>query len=284
MSDARISPTAHFTATVWARNGLAHPALVAAASPWLFRGAGLLLGPLSRLTGSPSVEATLLHRHHGIDRILTRVIEDEGLRQVVEVPGGLASRGARFVARYPDLLYVEGDLPGMAEHKRRAFARAGYRQPRHRVVDLDLLATDGPLCLEAAVGPDFDPTAPTALITEGLLYYFQPPAVRAVLQRASAFLRRSQAGHFFADLALGGPDQDPLVRAFLLSVSVVARGRVQAHFDGTAGALAALQHTGFTQAQVLPALGDALGRGDPQQKARIHLIDAAVYRSEPAHR
>ena len=273
MSSSRISPTAHYTAWVWARNGLSHPALAAAVNPWLFRAGELVLRPISALTRSPSVEAALLQRHHGIDTLLERAITQHGVRQVVEVPGGLASRGRRFVARHPDLVYVEGDLPGMAARKQAALASDPH--PRHHVVALDLLAEDGPMSLETTAGALLDPTVPTAFVTEGLLYYLAPPLLDRAIRRTASFLAGFPDGHYFADLAIRG-EGSPLVAGFLGLVSVVARGRVRAHFHGSADAVEQLRARGFDSAQVLPAVSDPEAGPAPGEVFRVHLLRGRV--------
>lgn len=281
MASDRVSPTAHYTAHVWARNGLAHPALAQAVNPWLFRAGELVLRPLSLLTGSPTAEAALLQRHHGIDALLTAAIEGEGVTQVVEVPGGLASRGRRMVERYPHLTYVEGDLPGMAARKRRALA--GSPHPRHHVVDVDLLADHGPRSLEAATAPHLQPGAPTAFITEGLLYYLSPPLRDRALARTAAFLGGFSSGRYLADLAVGG-EGGPLVVGFLALVSVVARGRVQAHWRGVDEAAGALRALGFSAARLLPATADPDAGPAPGEVTRVHLIDARTTAAAPPAR
>src|SRR3989440_11894372 len=94
-SDA-ISPTAHYTAYVWARNGLSHPALSTAEGRVLFES----LRPLMIATGAlrgVSLEAYLLARHRAIDALLERAIERGDVSQVIEVACGLSPRGWRFV-------------------------------------------------------------------------------------------------------------------------------------------------------------------------------------------
>src|SRR3954469_16681106 len=123
-SDA-ISPTAHYTGAVWARNGLSHPALETLEGRFMVestRPAELGL----RLIGAPRIEAFLLARHRIIDRLLGEAIADGRVGQVVEIAAGMSPRGWRFTRDHGDAItYVEADLPGMAARKRRALERAG---------------------------------------------------------------------------------------------------------------------------------------------------------------
>ena len=132
-SDA-ISPTAHYTGWIWARNGLSHRELETAEGRALFE----LVRPamvLSSALGSGTLEEYLIARHTAIDELLTSAIEEHGITQVLEVACGLSPRGWRFCERYGDrITYIEADLPAMAARKRRALERMGSLSERHQVV------------------------------------------------------------------------------------------------------------------------------------------------------
>ena len=66
MSSDTISPTAHYTGHVWARNGLSHPGLDTTEGRVMF-GALQPAMAFSRTVGGPSLEAYLLARHAAID-------------------------------------------------------------------------------------------------------------------------------------------------------------------------------------------------------------------------
>lgn len=61
-----ISPTAHYTGYVWARNGLSHPELQTIEGRVLFESLRPLMIAGSVL-GHPTLEAYLLARHRAID-------------------------------------------------------------------------------------------------------------------------------------------------------------------------------------------------------------------------
>src|SRR5581483_1125392 len=89
------------------------------------------------------LEEYLLARHRAIDALLERAIERDGTGQVIEVAAGLSPRGWRFAQRYGErLVYVEADLPEMAERKRAALERIGSLSERHRVREVDALRDD----------------------------------------------------------------------------------------------------------------------------------------------
>jgi O-methyltransferase involved in polyketide biosynthesis len=138
-----ISPTAHYTGYVWARNGLSDPELSTLEGRVLFESLRPAI-TVSRALGGASLEAYLLTRHRSIDVLLERAIEDGALTQVIEVACGLSPRGWRFTERYGGLAYVEADLPEMAARKREALERMGSLSERHRVRVLDALSEEGP--------------------------------------------------------------------------------------------------------------------------------------------
>src|SRR3954454_2071955 len=85
----RISPTAHYTGYVWARNGLSHSELATTEGRLLFE----TVRPsmiVTRALGGPTLEEYLLARHRAIDDRLTRAIEEGGATQVIEVACGLS--------------------------------------------------------------------------------------------------------------------------------------------------------------------------------------------------
>ncbi len=104
MSDSsRISPTAHYTATVWLRHGLSHPALATARGVRLHAALRPMNAWYERFSTSPSLDMMLLARHLSLDALLEREIRAGRVGQVIEVAAGLSPRGARFARRFPDL-------------------------------------------------------------------------------------------------------------------------------------------------------------------------------------
>src|SRR4051794_18949676 len=159
-----ISPTAHYTGAVWARNGLSDPAFETLEGRVLHDGLWPLMTTV-RLVGGPTLEDFLLARHQIIDGLLEDAVVDGRVGQVVEIAAGMSPRGWRFSREHPDLVYVEGDLPAMAARKRRAVERAGGT---HRVVELDAF---DPASLED-LAATLDASQGVAVVTEGLLNYF----------------------------------------------------------------------------------------------------------------
>jgi O-methyltransferase involved in polyketide biosynthesis len=242
-----ISPTAHYTGYVWARNGLSHPELSTPEGRILFES----LRPamvVTAVASGYSLEPYLLARHRAIDALLERAIDAGEVGQVVEVAAGLSPRGWRFANRHSDLTYVEADLPGMAERKREALERMGSLGERHRVVVLDALRDDGPESL-AALAATLDPGVGLAIVTEGLLGYLDWPSVEGIWRRFAHVLAGFPHGVYISDLHLGDV-QNTLIRGFRVMLSVFVRGRVHLHFQSASAAEAALVRAGFEHATV----------------------------------
>ncbi len=272
-----ISPTAHYTGHVWVRNELSHPEL----GTWEGRVMFDALAPAmagSRALGGPTLEGLLLARHRVIDALLAEAIEERRISQVIEPACGMAARGWRFSERYGEALtYVEGDLPEMADRKRRALARMGSLSDRHRVVDLDVLRDDGPTSIDGVVA-GLDRDRGVAVVTEGLLTYFDEQRVLATWRRLARAIGPFREGRYLADIRLGGPEGGGAERAFGVVLSAFVRGRVYTHFADQREAIAALRAAGFADARLHrcdrhPAAGKE--GGDPGAQ-RVHILEAAV--------
>jgi O-methyltransferase involved in polyketide biosynthesis len=239
-----VSPTAHYTGYVWARNDLSHPALVTHEGRLLFNA---LRPPfiVSRALGLPTLEGFLLARHRLIDHVLDEAIGSGKVTQVIEIACGLSARGWRFATRYGErLTYVEADLPDMAARKRRALEQAGSLGPHHRVVEIDALQDDGPLSL-ATLAARLEPGGGTAVITEGLLSYLDADALSGLWRRIARTLERFAYGVYLSDIRLAAHNEGPWADAFMWVLSQFVRGRVQLHFRDAADVLGALSDAGF---------------------------------------
>jgi O-methyltransferase involved in polyketide biosynthesis len=265
-----ISPTAHYTGYVWARNGLSHPALATREGRVLFDS----LHPLmlaSAALGRPSLESYLLARHRAIDALLERAIDQDQITQVLEVAAGLSPRGWRFTQRYGGrITYIEADLPAMAARKRAALQRAGSLGERHQVRELDALKDEG----LARLADELDRARGLAIVTEGLLGYVAPPDMRGIWRRFASTLSRFRGGRYISDLHLAQA-QTVEVRGFRLVLSAFVRGRVYLHFSSAQEAEQALVQDGFRSARVRAAnaiLAQRRGRGAQM----AHILEAST--------
>jgi len=281
MSSDRISPTAHYTGYVWARNGLSHPELQTLEGRLLFES----LQPamlVSRTLGGPSLETYLLARHRAIDTLLERAIEEHRITQVIEVACGFSPRGWRFSKRFgSSITYVEADLPDIAARKRRALERAGSLSEHHQVEALDVLRDSGEGSL-ASVADSLDRRRGLAIVTEGLLGYLDHGAVAEIWRRFADTLHRFRSGRYISDLHLGmvqrGSVQTLPVQAFRFMLSAFVRGRVHLHFEDPEDTIAGLRAAGFDDAEVLPAA--SFTNGDLGLGGRLaHILEASTVRS-----
>ena len=246
---ASISPTAHYTGYTWFAHGLSHPALVTPQGR-LMHTALRPLHSLAMLTGAPTLQAFLLARHRLIDLLLSQAIQDGRVSQVIEVAAGLSPRAWRFKQQHGSKLhYIEADLPDMAQRKRELLGRAGLLTTGHDVVALDALADTGASSL-SALADKLDPSQGTAIITEGLVNYFDTPTVVAMWQRFGRVLSRFPDGLYLSDIHLHNANQGVGVQAFKALLSTFVRGRVFLHFDHEMQAETELRHAGFELAEL----------------------------------
>src|SRR5947208_3363595 len=112
-----ISPTAHYTGYVWFAHGQSHEAFATRTGRLMYQA---LRAPnaAARAVGLATLEGMLLARHALIDLRLTQAIEAGEVSQVIEIASGLSPRGWRFTQKFPELTYLEADLPAMVSHKR----------------------------------------------------------------------------------------------------------------------------------------------------------------------
>jgi O-methyltransferase involved in polyketide biosynthesis len=274
---SRISPTAHYTATVWVRSGLSDPALSTRLGAVLHTALLPLNESYGRLSGRPNLDAMLLARHRALDGLLEREIAAGRVGQVVEIAAGLSGRGCRFARRFPDVRYLETDLADMAAYKRRTLDEAGLRGPNHEVRPLDALASDGPASL-AAVAAELEPSRGLAILTEGLLSYLERDAVLALWRRVATTLGRFPHGFYFSDLHLAGDvDGMWIAELFRLGLQLFARGPVRYHFTSADETVVALRAAGFREAHLYYP-DEVVAPGGPGRESKhvIRVLAAAT--------
>lgn len=279
----RISPTAHYTAYVWARHGLGPEALATPYGALLH----LALSPMNlaweRWSARPSLDQMLLARHRGIDWLLEREIRAGRVGQVLEIAAGLSPRGLRLTARYPALRYVEADLPAMIAEKRRLLSAAGLSRPGLELVEVDALAETGPLAVDAVAARALREDTGTALLTEGLLGYFDRAAVCGMWARFAAALARFPAGVYLSDLHLGGEVGGMRGTAlFRWLLSAFVQGPTYVAFETEADARSALAGAGFGVACVHAMDGPALAGAQVPARERRHVVRIVEARARPA--
>lgn len=243
-----ISFTAYYTGEVWRRHGLSVPALSSKQGRRLYR-LGRPLELLSEWALGVSNEILLLQRHAMIDHVLTTAIEQDGVCQVLEIACGLSPRGTRFCQRYPQLRYVEADLPGMAARKRDLLAQAGELSERHRVTTVNVLDDDGPDALPAVLARELTPGKPVLVITEGLINYFAYDSIQGFWSRLAAALQPFAGSRYVTDLYpnFGWNRHARLFHAFTRVLSIATRSSVTMHFRSPTAVTEGFNAAGFRQ-------------------------------------
>ncbi|HEX5841492.1 MAG TPA: class I SAM-dependent methyltransferase [Pseudomonas sp.] len=277
-SSAHISPSAHYTGYIWYRHRLAEAAFVTGFGRFVHG----LLSPVTwaaRVGFGLDIEQFLLQRHLQIDAQLTAAIEQAGVRQVVEIACGLSPRGRRFTARYPDLRYVEADLPLMAARKRLLLSGQGWLGSRHQVRAVDILAAGGARSLSALFA-ELDPGKPVVVITEGLVNYFELGVIESFWQRLAEQLRGFPQAIYLTELY---PDlrEHPRYRQLRWGVGLIGRltrGSYPLHYRNDQAIVQGFQRCGFRRVEVFDpsSASQALGLAPSRSAGLVRVIEARV--------
>ena len=239
-----ISFTALYTGHVWAKDGLAAPF-------FRTRGGALLYGALApfeymgRHIAGGNIRTFLLQRHLVIDHRLHQLI-NSGVTQVVEIACGLSPRGHRFCQQYPQLTYIETDLPDMARRKQHLLTEHQVLSERHRVMPINIFADVGELSLGHVLG-QLDTSKPVVVITEGLVNYFPLAVISEFWRKLATALGAFPQGTYLTDnypLYQGMPFYHTLKGLGRL-LGAVSRSQVGFHFHSDQQATNHFEQMGF---------------------------------------
>lgn len=277
-SSAHISPSAHYTGYVWYRHRLAEPAFATGFGRFVHG----LLSPIAwgaRVGFGLDIEQFLLQRHLQIDAQLTAAIEQGGVCQVVEIACGLSPRGRRFSQRYPQLRYLEADLPLMAARKRLLLGGQGWLGSHHRVRAVDILVEEGSKSL-AALFAELDQRKPVVVITEGLVNYFELALIESFWTRLADQLRLFPSATYLTELY---PDlrEHPRYRQLRWGVGLIGRltrGNYPLHYRDDQAIEQGFKNCGFREVAVLDPSGtsQALGLAPCNSAGLVRVIEARV--------
>jgi O-methyltransferase involved in polyketide biosynthesis len=220
--DAKIGPTAHYTAYAWHRLRLPYAEHFVTARGrrlyWLFRGSVEWIALAT--SRSPLLVDVLSYRHRTIDAQLSAIRPDV----VVEIGAGLSRRGTWAVLDAGVERYLEIDLPHMVAAKTERLAPLHDRLgDRLRVEAHDILDPRFGEWLASALRG----ARSAVVIAEGVLGYFDLAERERIVRAVIEGLRSAQRGVFLCDLR----DRDrmasvgyavPVLRA---AVRLVTRGR-----------------------------------------------------------
>lgn len=244
-----ISFTALYTGHVWTRDGISAPF-------FRTRGGAFLYGALApfefvgRHIVGGNIRTFLLQRHHLIDHRLHQLI-DSGVTQVVEIACGLSPRGHRFCQQYPQLHYIETDLPDMAQRKQQLLQEHQVLSQRHKVMPINIFADEGELSLAHVLG-QLDQSKPVVVITEGLVNYFPLPVISEFWKKLATSLEAFPQGTYLTDnypLYRGMPFYRTL-KVLGNMLGAVSRSQVGFHFHADDEAIQHFKQLGFDELQI----------------------------------
>lgn len=226
------------------------------------------------LAGQADLESALLARHRVIDHILQEAIKAGTVGQIVEVAAGLSPRGLRMRRRFPDVTYVEGDLPGMVANKKHLIG--AKLSEGHRLVTVNALADSGPDSL-LALADSLDTNKGVAVITEGLLPYFDGPTGSEIWRRIHDFMQLFSQGLYLSDYYVGQDTKRVVgVGPMFKLLGWFVSGGVHLPLDTDSDVYNALGAAGFEDAAVHVA-GDfahELQIESPKRSAYVRVIEA----------
>ncbi|EKF75770.1 hypothetical protein A11A3_02837 [Alcanivorax hongdengensis A-11-3] len=274
-----ISFTALYTGHVWTRDGLSAPFFRTRGGAFLY-GALAPFEYIGRKVVGGNIRTFLLQRHHLIDHRLHQLIA-EGTTQVVEIACGLSPRGHRFCQQYPELTYIETDLPDMARRKESLLRAQGLLSDRHRVQPINIFADEGELSLAHVLG-QLDTNKPVVVITEGLVNYFPLAVISAFWRKLADALRAFPAGTYLTDnypLYEGMPFYRTL-KTLGNMLGTISRSQVGFHFHSDPQAISHFESLGFDRltihnpAEYYDALPIPKTRGNPM----VRILEATTGR------
>lgn len=242
-----ISFTAYYTGEVWRQHGLASAVFETPQGRMLYR-LGQPLEHTARFLAGVSIQTTLLQRHHIIDHVVKQAIEQHGVTQIIEIACGLSPRGTQFCQDYPDLHYIEADLPDMLQHKQDLLTRHGLLNSGHRVVPIDILAKNGVLSVAEVLG-SLDKRRNTLVITEGLVNYFALEMISGFWTRLAHALQDFPKGGYITDL-YPNFTWHPMVKLanfFVHGLAFATKSSVTLHFEHQQAIINGFAAFGFKQ-------------------------------------
>ena len=252
-----ISFTAHYTGYIWYQLGWSNAALASRKGHRLVT----LMHPLEllmeRYVGG-SMRSTLRQRHTLIDRQLDRLLDQHPDLQILEIAAGLSPRGWRYRQKYPNLRYVEADLPEMVQAKR--VALASIESPPPQIEAVDLFADD----LKQLMA-QFDSSKPLVIISEGLVNYFNKDSLAQLWGQLAEQLSQFPVGVYLTDL-YPEPTQHRLAKLIWNAsrlLKVMSRSAFAFHFTSPDELREFINNAGFHQVKVFqPTNDDAPMRSD----------------------
>ncbi len=253
-----ISFTAHYTGYIWYKEGISHAELASNKGRWLTT----LLSPFETWAESvvgDSMRSTLRQRHALIDRQLDRFLAEYPDVQILEIAAGLSPRGWRYRQKFPNLVYIEVDLPDMAAAKRLALSQ--IETSESRIEAIDLFSDEFQPLLDT-----LDSNKPLIIISEGLVNYFNKDMLSDLWTRLASGLKNFSVGVYLTDLY-----PEPVTRKLGRLIwqgskvlKLMSRSAFAFHFVSPIEATEAMQTAGFKTCIVFQPSDQT--RADPENR------------------
>lgn len=246
-----ISFTALYTGHVWYANGMSAPAFHNTAGSMLYH-ALMPFEFIGKKIAGGDIKTFLLQRHLIIDHLVEKAIKEEGVEQVLEIACGMSPRGTRLCEKFPQLKYIEADLPGMAAKKHRLLSNENALSTQHQVVPLNIFSHDRSDALEVVMEKGFNSSKPVLVITEGLVNYFSLSTIDQFWQRLQLALKQYPKGIYLTDNYPLFHDH-PLHRTMKIlggMLSTLSRSQVSFHFHSDISAQRHFEALGFGNATI----------------------------------
>ncbi len=282
-----ISFTALYTGHTWYRQGWSKGFLTNPKAALLYQSLRPFNWAMEKTVGF-NIDEVLVLRHQTMDLRIKELIEREGITQIVEIACGLSPRGLMFSEAYPELKYIEADLPAMAAKKRALLSANNGLKPNHQVVACDIFDRQVDHSLDALLGKNIDLERPTIVITEGLVNYFTLTNISDFWFRLARLLKKLPKAYYMSDLLLE-PLQFPLKEAVHVAgkaLALLTRADVTFHFHYCDEVIRHFEALGFSSCLLFrPEDLDQAGHGPVNRagnstinstSARIFIVEARV--------
>lgn len=276
MSSHSISPTAHYTAEVWYRQGISYEELHTTEGAILYN----LLLPLQGIFEwdfGVSLENLLLQRHLLIDYLLDDAIRKERITQVVEVAAGLSPRPLRFAERYKHIQYFDTDLEPMVEKKAALLQNRKLPKNYHRL-PVDLLLDLGEHSLFGNLLKKMNTEQGTAVISEGIISYFDRKTAVNIINRISRFLKSFPQGIYITDIHPKNYLQNSFLGVFFKDIlGFFVQRKIELPFYSSADVQGILLSEGFTRIlEFNPSLCSYVPGIPISEKSPVRIFSAEV--------
>lgn len=275
-----ISFTAHYTGYTWYKNRLAPDYMTTSKGRLLYYAMRPVEFLLKRFMGG-TLETYLLQRHLLIDALVEESIAQYQASdiQILELASGLSPRSIRLKTKYPQLHYIDADLPNMAHQKRQILTAQQLLTNSYQVLDCNILEQDTNNSIENVLS-HFDTSKPVIVITEGLTLYFEDETIHPVWQRLSKALSAFPQAHYITDNYPNIPTHPVYkIGKFLTNnLSLVTKSKVTLRFANDNETEQCFQSLGFSKVSTYKPEEhyDNYRLPKSESESIVHIIDCQV--------